>query len=187
MKINGKIKIIIGVAALVIVIGGAAVGYNALSGRYEAEQPEVSQTQKEDKKIAAPVFNVYDVSGNAISTETFLDKPVVLNFWATWCGPCQSEMPMLNSAYEKYKDSVNFVMLNLAEPGGEDPASVSGYLNENGYTFPVYYDSGAEGAYAYGISSIPATVFIDKDGNIASAYRGAMSEEIFERYIKTIM
>lgn len=187
MKINGKIKIIIGIAVLVIVIGGAAAGYSMLLDTYEAEQPEISQAQEEDKKIAAPVFYVYDVTGNAVSTELFLDKPTVLNFWATWCGPCQSEMPMLNSAYEKYKDSINFVMLNLAEPGGEDPAAVSEYLNEKGYTFPVYYDSGAEGAYTYGISSIPATVFIDKDGNIASAYRGAMSEEVFERYIKTIM
>ena len=182
---NNKIKFIAVAAALAAVIAGAAVGYSELSDRYGAgneTQTAAAGTAKpertaEPEEQEAPDFTMLDGSGAEVTLSAFRGKPVVLNFWATWCGPCKSELPAFDEAYAEYGDRIQFVMLNLAEPGGENKTEVEQFAAENGYGFPIYYDSYGMGSGYYGVRSIPASVFIDAQGMVKAAYMGAMSAE----------
>ncbi|MBQ6810229.1 MAG: TlpA family protein disulfide reductase, partial [Firmicutes bacterium] len=115
--------------------------------------------------------------GDDVSLSDFSGKPVVLNFWASWCPPCQSEMPDFEDVYLEYGDDVVFMMVNLTDDYGESVEVASGFIEEQGYTFPVYYDVYTEGAYAYQVSSVPATYFVDTDGNIAAYAVGALNKD----------
>jgi thiol-disulfide isomerase/thioredoxin len=128
-------------------------------------------------------FTMQDMSGNNVKLSSFLDKPVVLNFWASWCPPCRGEMPDFEEAYNKYKDEVNFVMVSVDDTIGD----ASNFINSSGYTFPAYYDVNGEGGYLYGVSSIPRTYFINTDGYIAKHYAQAISSVLLEAGIEYIL
>ena len=137
----------------------------------------------EEEKYAAPDFTVYDYEGNAHKLSDYAGKPVVLNFWASWCGPCKSEMPEFDEAYAKYGENINFLIVNLTDGSGETVESARSYIDQNGYTFPVYYDTDVDAAMKYGVSSIPATYFIDADGYLAAYGVGAMDAATLEKGI----
>ena len=79
------------------------------------------------ESIKVPDFTVYDLEGNAISLYDCLGKPIVLNFWATWCGPCQSEMPAFNQMYEKYGNQITFLMVNVTDGSRDTVESVTSF------------------------------------------------------------
>jgi len=136
----------------------------------------------------APDFTVYDASGNAVSLSDFFGKPVVLNFWASWCGPCRNEMPEFQEMYEKYSgEGVVFLMVNLTDGSKETQSSASAFINSSGYTFPVYFDTKNSAADAYNISSIPTTFFISKSSDIAGKNIGQISKTSLENGISSIM
>ncbi len=144
---------------------------------------EVTETQPtEAPDYSAPDFTMLDQEGNQVNLLDFTGKPIVLNFWASWCGPCKSEMPDIQEFYEKYGQEIHFLLVSLDE--SMDTAKT--FIAESGYTFPVYYDTTSMGAYAYGASSIPLTYFIDTDGNLVAYYRGAMSADILQQGIDMI-
>ena len=142
-----------------------------------AAEPE----ETEPGANAAPDFTFYDIDGNAHTLSEFKGKPVILNFWASWCNPCKSEMPDIENAYREYGDEIQFILVNLTDGDSETVATASGYISEQGYTFPVYYDivqegaSTLAGATAYNVTSIPITYFIDAEGNILAYASGMMS------------
>ena len=177
---NKKILLILSLS-LVILIAGAAVLYNNLKNDSNIPDANISEVKR-----PAPDFTVYDMQGNNVSFSDFKGKPVIINFWATWCGPCQSEMPHFEDAYKKYGDDIHFLMINLTDGMRETPETVYDFINHFGYTFPVYYDIGYVASDAYGISPIPATFFIDKNGNIASSQIGAMTAAMLEKHIELI-
>ena len=105
-------------------------------------------------------FTFYDENGEEVKLSDFYGKPIVLNFWASWCGPCQSEMPDFNEVYSEYKDKVHFLMLSVDE-SFEDAKS---FVASNGLSLPIYHDKTYAGSAAYGANAIPLTYFINKDG-----------------------
>lgn len=125
---------------------------------------EVEETEPAEN--AAPDFTFYDIDGNPHTLSEFEGKPVILNFWASWCGPCKSEMPDIEAAYQEYGDEIQFLLVNLTDGINETVEIASGYIAEQGYTFPVYYDIDPEGvnplvgAEVYKVSSIPITYFL---------------------------
>ena len=135
---------------------------------------------------AAPDFTVYNGDLEAVHLSDFVGKPVVLNFWASWCGPCKSEMPHFQAAYEEHGDDLHFLMVNMSTAFGDAQADAEALLSDNGYTFPVYYDTAMGGAFAYGVNAIPVTYFIDADGNLVAYYQGAMTAEILQQGISMI-
>ncbi len=185
-KIKSTVIIII---AFVLVMAIAIWGYNYLSKKYtpESSSADISENSEEIQKIQAPNFTVYDNNGNTVKLSDLKGKPVILNFWATWCGPCKSELPAFDKMYEKYKDKINFMMINLTDGDRETKDAVMEFVLKEGYSFPVYYDTTKEAAYAYGTYSIPVSMFIDKDGYILGEYRSVMSEALLEAYIKEVL
>jgi len=118
----------------------------------------------------APDFKLNGLDGPEVSLAGFRGGPVLLNFWATWCGPCQMEMPMLQEVYQKWAGKgLVLLAVNLQE----DPASVREFVEDAGYTFPVLLAPGNEVPLAYNIRGIPTTFFIDADGVIRDIKIGA--------------
>ena len=176
-------KLIVTLLALVILIGGGVLLYRNLQGSVDLDTLTPTEVVSED---AAPGFTVIDAEGNEVKLSDFRGKGVVLNFWASWCGPCKSEMPHFQAAYEEHGEDIHFVMVNMSTAFGDTREDAAAVLSEGGYTVPVYYDDYAECAYAYGINAIPVTVFIDADGMISSVKTGMMNEADLERRILKI-
>lgn len=184
---NNKSKTIFGVIVFVAFLVIAYYAYAALSGGYEKDNslPENSSSQESEKQ-AAPDFTVYDAQGNEVSLSDFAGKPVVLNFWASWCPPCKGEMPHFNEVYAEEKDNVVFMMVDMVDGQRETQKKGQQYIADQGYDLPVYFDNQQQAAAAYGISSIPTTVFIDKDGNIVTGYQGAIDKDTLLKGIDLI-
>ncbi len=134
----------------------------------------------------APDFTVYDLDGNGYKLSDFRGKPVVLNFWASWCGPCKQEMPDFNTTYGELGEEIHFLMVNLTDGSQETLESASSFIAGTGYTFPVYYDTSCEAAMAYGVYSIPTTYFIDAEGYAIAQATGAITAETLQRGIAMI-
>ncbi len=132
---------------------------------------------------SAPDFTMQDKDGNAVKLSDFEGKPIILNFWASWCGPCKMEMPDIQEFYEKYGQDIHFVLVSL----DDSMDTAQAFISESGYTFPVYFDATSMGAYTYGASSIPMTFFIDANGDLVAYYKGAMSAGILEQGIGMIL
>lgn len=143
---------------------------------------EATEEATQPKIYPAIDFTVKDFDGNDVKLSDYFGKPIVLNFWAYWCGPCQREMPEFNAKYEELGGDVVFLMVHV------DPDTTQGrsYVVANGFDFPVVYDEKGQAAATYGITSFPTTFFIDAEGNLQGYYIGAMNAELLQMGIDTI-
>ena len=180
-----KIKYAIIVLCAAAVLLAAVIGYDYLSANYNTEVP--SENASSSEALMAPDFTVYDGEGNMVSFSDFKGKPVVINFWATWCGYCVKEMPSFEKAYLEYGDEVVFMMINVTDGYQETMEDAVKFIDEKGYRFPVYYDLDLSAASVYGASSLPATVFINANGEIVHGQLGMMSEDALYGYIGKIL
>ena len=174
-----KKNILIIVLVIAVLIGGAVFLYQRLAGN----GGHVSQQGGDDGPQAAPVFTVTDLDGNQVSLEDLRGKPVILNFWASWCGYCVMEMPHFQDAYHQYGEQVHFLMANVQESAD----TASSFIEKNQYSFPVYLDSSGAAAAAYGATGLPATFFIDADGNAVAQARGVLSRENLQQGIDLLI
>ena len=122
-------------------------------------------------------FTVYHIDTKPVKLSDFFSKPILINFWATWCPPCKSELPDFDRVYADYGEDVVFMMVNMTDGSRDTVESASAFTADNGYSFPVYYDCDLNAAYTYGASSIPMTVLIGADGNIVGGQVGVLTEE----------
>jgi len=198
--------------AFVLLLGGAAILYRQLGDGLapdrlstpplpEAESspeptqsavasetpanPEVSPTPEntEPSKMLAPDFTVYDAEGNEVHLSDFVGKPTVVNFWASWCGPCKMEMPDFQEKYQELGEEVNFLMVNATDGSRETVEKASAFIDEQDYTFPVFYDHGLSAAATYGVYGFPTTFFIDAEGYGIAQATGAIDGDILQRGI----
>ena len=145
------------------------------SSEAPTETESIEQTEPSEEIVeTAPDFTVCDADGNAVKLSDYFGKPIVLNFWASWCPPCKSEMPHFEEAFLSNPD-VQFLMVNMTS--GDDMDDAKNYIAEQGYTFPVLFDTTGEAGYVYGASSLPMTIFIDANGTLITYAIGALSAE----------
>lgn len=133
----------------------------------------------------APNFTIEHVDGKKISLSDFKGKPVFINFWASWCPPCQEEMPFIQKAYEDYGDKIEFVMINVIET--DTLQNMESYIAENGYTFPVYLDKKNVVTDLYNIYGFPTSFFIDSKGVIRELVTGGMTKAFFTQKIQDLL
>ena len=164
------------IVVLVIFLAGVSVSCSTMN----------KPTKETQETTPAPDFTVLDYDGKEVKLSAFKGKPVVLNFWASWCGPCKSEMPDFNEIYQEYKDQICFMMVNLTDGTQETMEKAKAYVDGQGYSFPVYFDTKSEGAIAYGVYSIPTTFFIDANGDVVAYASGALSKEGLQQGIDMI-
>lgn len=185
---------------LVAVLGVAAAVYPKLSAGMQTQQlattpaaeadatppetavPEATTEPAKPKTVPAPDFTVLDWDGNEVKLSDYLGKPVVLNFWAHWCGPCQKEMPEFNAAYERLEGEVTFLMVHVGAAVEDGKAKVT----EGEYTFPVAFDVDRYAASIYGVTGYPTTFFIDAEGNVHGYYKGIMNAGMLQQGIDFI-
>ena len=213
---NNKKKTIILVVLFIVLMAGASVLYNNLSKNYQPDtlltennstnadsentvadeennnndttentnQPE--NTSSESKNLA-PNFTIDYLEGNEVNLTDFFGKPIIINFWASWCGPCKMEMPDFNEAYETYKDEIEFLMVNMTDGSRETIEVASSFIAESGYTFPVYYDTDYSAAITYSVSSLPTSYFLNAEGELVTYARGAIDGATLEKGINMIL
>ena len=196
-----KIVIIILVLAFVLVLGGAGILYHQLGQKLTpdllatqaAQETEAAEASAPPAHTTAPAnhltpeFTVYDLEGKEVHLSDFFGKPIVLNFWASWCGPCQMEMPDFNEKYLEIGEKVQFLMVNMTDGSRETVETASAFIAEQGYSFPVFYDTDMDAATVYSVYSLPTTYFIDVEGYTVARATGAISGETLQRGIDMIM
>jgi len=125
----------------------------------------------------APDFTLTTLDGDTVSLGDLRGQVVLINFWATWCGPCRAEMPDIESVYNQYRDE-GFVVLAVNDAEPEQIASA--YVDELGLTFPVVMDPAREAQRLYQVRAFPTSFFIDEDGVIQEAIFGSMTRPVIQ-------
>lgn len=174
---------------LVVVLAGAAALYRVLSAGTAREGqlpgPEQGSTAGVVQELP-PDFTVTDSQGNPVKLSELRGKPVVLNFWASWCPPCKREMPEFDRVAAELEGQVVFMMVDVVDGGRETQKIGAAYVESQGFTFPVYYDLTGEAAYLYGISALPTTYFLDSEGYVVTAAKSMIDEETLRRGIAMV-
>jgi peroxiredoxin len=151
-----------------------AIGYTIYNSIFEESGTYIKKGDK------APNFVLTDLNGNRVELEDYRGKGVFLNFWGTWCKPCEREMPYMQRQYETYKEQgVEILAVNVSETN----VSVKNFADRYRLTFPIPMDKQREVTKAYGIGPIPTTILIDKNGKVV----GRTSESLSEKKIISFM
>ena len=176
---------IIIIAVLVLVLIAAFAAYSVLapsaqrgesvkSEGYVLSSSNASTVKNGLTVLDIPVLDTHDA--NVPLAQVANGKPVLVNFWATWCPYCVAEMNDYQRLYEKYGDKISFVMLNVCDSSQEAQLGRE-YIAENGFTFPVYFDSKHEGVSGFGVRAYPTTVIISPDGELLMNRAGQINYE----------
>ena len=145
-----------------------------------------ADTTPEQNPNQALDFTVQDWEGNMVKLSDFFGKPIVLNFWASWCPPCKAELPDFDDACKKYDGEVVFLMVNMTDNQMETVEVAKDFIKTYGYDFPVYFDVDYEAAMVYGVRSIPQTYFINAEGEAVATATGMISAAQLEQGIGMI-
>lgn len=180
------VNIVIWTAVLVFLIIGAYFVYSRNNSAEYIEDKIAEDTNndkaagdnggtKEENKIMAPDFSLKDLDGNTVKLSDYRGKIVFLNFWASWCGPCTSEMPEFEKVHRQFSKEGDAVILavNLTDGFRETEEKARKFIADNGYTMKVLLDTTGSAAKDYGIYSIPTTYVINRDGSIVTYMEGA--------------
>ncbi|MCL2238758.1 MAG: TlpA family protein disulfide reductase [Defluviitaleaceae bacterium] len=182
-----KINVFIGLFVFTALLAIAAVAYNRIGNRTDApDNLLLIEAVTDEPRETAYDFTVHDVDGNEVRLSDFFGRPIVLNFWTTWCPSCVQSSPYFEQLYREMGDDIHMLKINL--PGGrETRQAVDDFIAANGYTLPVYFDAIGEAARAYSIRAIPDTVFINADGNIIARIVGAINESTLQEAVSLLL
>ena len=195
---NKKLLTVVLLLLLVALIAGASLLYTRLGQDAAPDQlatePTAAPTEATEAATEAPTeppapapdFTVYDAEGNPVKLYDFVGKPLVVNFWASWCGPCQMEMPDFEEKFLELDGEVNFLMVNMTDGARETVEIAADFIAQQGYTFPVFYDTASSAAMTYGVYSLPTTYFIDAEGHAIAQATGAIDGETLQRGLDMI-
>ena len=137
-----------------------------IEGHWMAEMNKQLQKEIISKPLPDVIANYVDLQGNALPADLVKNKIVIMDFWATWCGPCMEAMPFMQLAYEKYKDDPDVVFMIVNSGSKNDLSDAQNWWGNKKFSFPVYYNKDRSIGDKLGFNVIPATYIIDKKGNI---------------------
>ena len=132
--------------------------------------------------LRAPDFALKSLNGEQLHLSDYRGKVVVIDFWATWCGPCRQELPSVNKLRTEYADNVQFLTVN-----NEDAGKVRGFLQKNNYGLEVLMDGKKDVQRQYRVNAIPTTLIVDRDGVVRQHYVGSRSEAELRKAIESAM
>jgi thiol-disulfide isomerase/thioredoxin len=185
-----KIKWLIALV-VVVVLGGVAilsdpnVGAKLSGGKGKQSTQQADQSaERPEVGYRAPTFTLQGFDGKKVSLADLKGKPVVLNFWASWCGPCKEEMPALQQVYDKYKDQVSFYAVNLTDQDNADDAKA--FLQSHGITIPPLLDPTGEVNQKYKIHNVPSTFAIDANGIMKEVRIGQLTKPAMDGMLERL-
>jgi peroxiredoxin len=138
-----------------------------------AELPATNIPEKPQIGFTAPSFSLTGMDGKIYDLKKLRGKPVILNFWASWCGPCKDEAPSFVKLNKQYGDRLQIIAVNLTAT--DSVQSAREFAQNYGFTFPVVFDTDGQVGAKYEIRPIPSTMFIDSDGIITDGVLGALA------------
>jgi len=140
-------------------------------------QTELPTVEGNQPGLKASDFTLIDLEGNSVSLSSYRGKPVLLNFWASWCGPCVIEMPEIERLGKEMGDQIQIIGINLEESSSLAKA----FVESNGLTWTCLLDETGEVGRYYAVSAIPTSIFINAEGIIARRNVGTMNYEQFRQ------
>jgi peroxiredoxin len=161
----------------ILILLAAAVAYTLYANFTKDER---GQIQAGDH---APDFVLTDMDGEKHKLSDYKGQGVFLNFWGTWCKPCEKEMPYMNSQYKEFKDKgVQILAVNVSE----SEFLVNRFISKHGLEFPVVIDKNGDVLNAYGVDPLPTTFLINPEGKVEKVLTGTMTEEDVKKYMGSI-
>lgn len=154
-----------------------------LGGALAVSQPPHSALREAP---AAPYFVAPDLAGTAVNLVEYQGRPIILNFWATWCAPCRQEMPVLQELYTARQDT-GLIILAINEDDHGNADAIRAYMNQAGLTFRALLDPQGKVATLYNVVVLPSTVFINTTGKIIATHIGPLSRPQMERYLAAML
>lgn len=156
------------IRTLILLVLGVAVVYTLYQNFTKDQHQQVAIGEK------APDFILTDMQGNKHQLSDYKGQGVFLNFWGTWCKPCETEMPYINNQYQQFKvRGVQVLAVNV----GESNIAVNKFAERLHLDFPIVIDKDGQVMTAYGIDPLPATFLIDKNGKVIKYYTGQLTED----------
>ncbi|WP_019242079.1 MULTISPECIES: thiol-disulfide oxidoreductase ResA [Bacillus] len=162
---------------VILVVLGMALAYTFYA-KLTKDENKVVQIDKE-----VPDFVLTDLNGETHRLSDYRGQGVLLNFWGTWCKPCEAEMPYINNQYNEYKDKgVQVLAVNI----GETELAVKNFANKYGLEFPIVLDKKKEVMEYYGVGTLPATYLIDQDGKLVDIIVESLTEDKIKGLMEAI-
>ncbi len=160
--------------AAVLLLGG---GWIIINSDKAEEGAETTLEAAPIKGYPAPEITLETTDGQTLNLSDFKGKPVLINFWATWCPPCRAEMPDFQAVYRELGDDVIIFSVNAAS---QDNGDVNAFMEEFGITFPVLLDKTGLAGVTYNVRGLPTTIFVDRNGVINEVFTGGLNKAYLE-------
>lgn len=173
---------------IILVIIGAMMlsGTFSLTGSSDTPEETTEEQSTNQDKQAAYDFSMKDQNGNVHKLSDYKGKVVMVNFWATWCGYCKEELPVIQERFLEYgENNGDVIILSIVQPGGQEKSQddIKSFIDEQGVTYPVLFDDG-KAFQKYSVSSLPTTFMIDRDGNIFGYLSGGLKKDTIQSIVQ---
>ncbi len=187
MKKNGLVLGIVLGSMLLLASGcgaekSAGTGQSSSSAAAASSAAQTALPAEVGRQAPEVLLQGFDGQGRSLS-ELYKEKPLYLNFWASWCPPCVKEMPHIEGLYQKYGDKVAFAAVSVDERTEDAKA----FVQKSGVTLPIYSGNNAELARGYGLDAIPVSLLIGTDGKILAKVVGGMNEKQLEAFLQPVL
>jgi thiol-disulfide isomerase/thioredoxin len=167
----------------IVLIVGSVIVIGAVLALAFATTPRASAGPAQ---IGKPIgnFTLTDLNGVTHSIADYKGRPVLINSWATWCPPCKAEMPALHEFYLKHQ-AAGFEL--LAINSGEGRSAVQQFIGQTGFTFPVLLDTNKDVLDGLGVSGLPTSIFVGRDGTVKTIHVGGLTPEMIEQRLTPLL